>query len=99
MSDNANLTVSDNPDQSRYEVTDDSGVVSGFAAYQRRDDVVVLTHTEVDDAYEGQGVGSALARGALDDIRASDLRVQPDCQFIAGYIESHPEYADLVDER
>jgi predicted GNAT family acetyltransferase len=33
----------------------------------------------------------------LDDARARDLRVRPDCPFLAQYIDEHPEYADLVD--
>lgn len=69
---------------------------AGRAFFQLRDDAVVFTHTEVDPAFEGQGVGSALAKGALDDIRAQGKRVVPLCPFIARYIENHPEYADLV---
>ena len=57
----------------------------------------MFTHTEVFDAYEGKGVGSALARGALDDVRARGGRLVALCPFIAAYLERHPEYADLVD--
>jgi predicted GNAT family acetyltransferase len=42
-------------------------------------------------------VGSALARGALDDVRAAGGRIAPLCPFIAGYIRRHGEYADLID--
>jgi predicted GNAT family acetyltransferase len=78
-----------------YAITVD-GRHAGRALFQLRDDAVVLTHTEVDPAFEGQGVGSALAKGALDDIRAQGKRVVPLCPFIARYIQNHPEYADLV---
>ena len=96
MTERADVTVQDNPEKSRYEACDDAGVVAGFAAYTIRDGTLVFTHTEVDDAFEGRGVGSALARGALDDARERGLPVRPDCQFIRGYIEKHDEYADLV---
>jgi predicted GNAT family acetyltransferase len=43
-------------------------------------------------------VGSALAKTALDDARSRNLRVVPQCQFIAGYIARHSEYLDLVEE-
>ena len=72
------------------------GELLGTARYERREDVVVLTHTEVDPAAEGKGVGSALARAALDGARAAGLRVVPQCPFIATWIERHPDYADLV---
>lgn len=89
------VAVADNPDAGRYEVRVD-GELSGFAAYQLRADRIVFTHTEVGDAHEGQGVGSRLARGALDDARERGLVVVPLCPFIAGYIRGHEEYQDLV---
>lgn len=95
MSERAEVTVQDNPDQTRYDASTDAGLVAGFAEYVDRDGVRVFTHTEVDDDHEGQGVGSTLARGALDDTRERGLGVQADCKFIAAYIEKHPEYADL----
>lgn len=95
MSERAEVTVHENAGLSRYEASDDAGVVAGFAEYRDRDDVRVFTHTEVDDAFEGQGVGSSLVRGALDDVRQRGLALQDECAFVRGYIERHPEYADL----
>jgi predicted GNAT family acetyltransferase len=87
--------VTDNPSANRFEITVD-GQVAGFAAYQRRDGVIEFTHTEVDDAYEGQGLGSALVREALEAARRDGLRVVPSCPFVKEYIERHDEYTDLV---
>ncbi len=89
--------VRDNPDQRRYEVFSDEGKLAGFAQYVKRGPRVIFTHTEIDDAFEGHGLGSQLARGALDDAASDGLRVVPLCPFIAGYIERHPRYQDLVD--
>jgi predicted GNAT family acetyltransferase len=88
--------VTDNPSALRYEIHVDDDL-AGFAAYGRLHDVITFTHTEIDPAYEGQGLGSTLARAALDDARAKGLRVRPHCPFIRSYIGRHPEYADLVD--
>jgi predicted GNAT family acetyltransferase len=96
MSGRANVTVEDNPDKHRYEAVSESGVVAGFVSYRRRDDNLVLIHTEVDQAFEGQGVGSALARGALDNAREAGRPVEVKCPFLSDYIERHPEYQDLV---
>jgi len=89
------ISVHDVPERSRYEVTVD-GQLAGHADYRDDGDVRVFVHTEVDDAYEGHGVGSALARAALDDVRASGRSLVPRCPFIRAYIERHPDYADLV---
>ncbi len=91
----SDVEVEDNPVESRVEGRVD-GQLAGFAAYVDRDGARVFTHTEVDPAYGGQGVGGAIARGALDGARAAGLRVVPQCPFIHGWIEKHPDYADLV---
>ncbi|MGH9137286.1 MAG: GNAT family N-acetyltransferase [Acidimicrobiales bacterium] len=90
------VAITDNPDAGRFEVRVD-GDLAGSAYYGRRRDRVIFTHTEVGDAYEGRGIGSALARGALDALRARGERAVPLCPFVAGYIDRHAEYADLVD--
>ena len=89
-------TVTDNPDLSRFEAYVD-GALAGFAAYRFSGGHIVFTHTEVDDAYEGHGVGGTLARGALDQVRAAgEHDVVAMCPFIAAWIERHPDYQDLV---
>ena len=90
------ITVTDVPEAGRYEARAGDRVL-GQANYQRQGDRVVFTHTEVDPDAEGSGVGGTLVRGALDDVRAHGLRVVPRCSFVRGYIERHPDYADLVD--
>lgn len=96
MSDVNDVVVTDNPGECRYEALVD-GEPAGFAAYDLDETRIVFTHTEVDDRFEGQGVGSALARFALDAVRADGGRdVVPSCPFIKGWIDRHPAYADLV---
>jgi predicted GNAT family acetyltransferase len=90
-----NLTVADAPGRMRYEIRAD-GQLAGFAAYRRSGDNVTFTHTEVDAAYEGRGVGGALARGALDDVRRAGGTVTPMCPFIRGWVDKHPDYLGLV---
>jgi predicted GNAT family acetyltransferase len=89
------LTVVDAPAARRYEARFGEDV-AGFTEYTLDGDRIIFTHTEVDKAYEGEGIGGALARGALDDARARGLAVVPRCPFIRGWIARHPDYADLV---
>jgi uncharacterized protein len=83
-------------DRDRYEVLVD-GELAGFAQYVHRGGRYVFVHTEIDPRFGGRGLGSVLARGALDDVRAQGEPVVPLCPFIAGFIAKHPEYDDLVD--
>ena len=85
----------DAPEADRYEIRDGDRLL-GLAAYQRRGDEVVFTHTEIDPEAEGSGLGGKLVRAALDDVRAKGGRVEPRCSFVRGWIDRHPEYGDLV---
>ncbi len=84
-----------NPDESRYEIHVD-GKVAGFTRYRETPDAWEFFHTEIDDAYEGHGLGGQLARGALDDVRAHGHQVIATCPFIKGWIAKHEEYQDLL---
>jgi predicted GNAT family acetyltransferase len=98
VTDGSDVRVVDNPAAGRYEaVIGDE--VAGYAAYELRGPVIEFAHTLVEPAFEGMGVGGRLAAGALDDVRARGLVVIPRCPFIAGYIERHPAYRDLVASR
>ncbi|MDG4809121.1 GNAT family N-acetyltransferase [Micromonospora sp. WMMD1120] len=87
--------VEDNPAKRRFEILVDDAL-AGFTAYLPRGEVLVFTHTEVDRGFQGRGVGGALIRGTLDQLRARGTKVVPQCPFVAAFIDKHPEYADLV---
>ncbi|MEO3762301.1 GNAT family N-acetyltransferase [Streptomyces sp. B5E4] len=91
------VEVSDEPEAKRYEArVDGEPKVAGVAEYIRTTELIAFVHTEVDAECKGRGVGSALARTALDEARAAHLRVLATCPFFAGWISRHPEYQDLL---
>lgn len=87
-------SVIDNPARNRFELS--VGNALAVAEYRIEHGRVVLAHTEVPKELAGQGVGSRLAKGVLDAIRASGRRAALECDFMAAYVARHPEYADLV---
>ena len=91
------IVIADNPAAHRFELKT-AGAVAAQAEYELLPGTVKFTHTEVLPGHEGKGFGSKLARFALDDVRQRGLKVEPVCEFIAGYIRKHPEYLDLVAE-
>ncbi|HVZ07319.1 GNAT family N-acetyltransferase [Rhodopila sp.] len=86
--------ATDNPARNRYEMVVDG--VTAFVTYVRQGNHISLMHTEVPPALAGRGIGTALARSVLDDIRARGLRLTPACEFIAAFIKRNPAYAGLV---
>jgi predicted GNAT family acetyltransferase len=88
-------TVTDVSDRRRFEIAV-GGAVLGFAEYRRRPGVISFTHTEIDPARTGEGLGTLLVKAALDTARAEGLTVLPYCPFVQGFIDRHREYLDLV---
>jgi predicted GNAT family acetyltransferase len=89
------VEVSDSPADSQYQAwVGDS--FAGLVEYDLSGQVITFTHTEVEPAFEGEGVGGALGRYALDDARARGLGVVALCPFISSWIARHPDYRDLL---
>ncbi|MFM9939909.1 MAG: GNAT family N-acetyltransferase [Hyphomicrobiaceae bacterium] len=87
--------ITDNAASSRFEMPVEGHIA--FVTYRRGPGTIALLHAEVPAELEGRGVGSRLAKAALEVVRAEGLKVIPRCSFIAAYIQRHPEYQDLLD--
>jgi uncharacterized protein len=87
--------VVDNPRASRYELWL-GATRAGLIQYLAEPSTVLLVHTEVDPAFEGQGLGERLVAGALEDLRARGPKLVPLCPFVRAYLRRHPDQADLV---
>ena len=92
----ANYAIRDNVEKHRFEADLGDGSLS-IANYYLRDGKIVVTHTEVPPAHEGEGIGTALIRFALKEIRDRGLKLVPLCPFFADYIKKHAEEQDLLD--
>lgn len=79
----------------RYLITVD-GRDAGYADYIQGDGVRDFHHTVIDPEFRGQGLSKPLIQAALDDTRAAGDKVRPLCSAVAGFIEKHPEYRDLI---
>jgi uncharacterized protein len=88
------LDVTDNKAMHRFEAEIDGLLAK--AEYHVVGDSVVFTYTEVPAQFRGQGVGEELAAAALEMVRERGMHVVAQCKFIAGFIDRHPEYQDLV---
>lgn len=86
--------VQDNPAKQQFELIVDG--YTALAAYRLRDGIITFTHTEVPKELGGRGIGSTLAKEALNQVRERGLKVVPLCPFIKAYIDKNPEYRDLL---
>jgi uncharacterized protein len=86
--------VVNNTAKHRYELAVDGHIAA--AHYELADGVITFVHTEVPPELGGKGIGSKLVKGALDQARSDGLKVVAQCPFVRGYIDKHPDAADLV---
>jgi NAD+ kinase len=93
--DSADAVVVDSFERQRYEVLL-GGEVAGVLHYRRHGDKIELMHTEIEQTFSGRGLASRLAAAALDDARSRATPVVVACPFVIGYLDRHPEYADLL---
>ena len=89
------VVVRDAPERARYEALVGQEV-AGFTDYHRQPGLMTALHTEIEASFQGRGIGSALVREMLDDLRRRDERVFAVCPYVKGYLRRHRGYADLV---
>jgi hypothetical protein len=89
-------TVEHNDVKHRYEIVVD-GKRAGLTAYRDRGEQRVFFHTEVDEAFAGQGLASRLVQEALTDVREAGKRIVPVCPYVAKFLNKHEEFADITD--
>ncbi|MEN4012114.1 MAG: GNAT family N-acetyltransferase [Chloroflexota bacterium] len=69
---------------------------TALIAYLLEPGQITFDHTEVPPALEGRGIGSALAKAALEYARQNGLAVVPLCPFVRGYLKRHPQYHKML---
>jgi len=88
------VQVTHNEARQRFETTVDGHLC--VADYQRRGDIVWVSHTGVPEAVGGRGIAAELVRVALEWVEAQGLKVQPSCSYVAVYMRRHPETQALL---
>jgi predicted GNAT family acetyltransferase len=92
----SDLVVTDNPEAERYELRAGDEVM-GVLEYRGRGARRALTHTEIFEGHEGQGLGQQLIAAVLDDLQSQGMHVVPICPFVKRFLQQHREYQDLVE--
>lgn len=84
-------------DPDRFQILLD-GEPAGFTQFADSGTDRIFFHTVMDPAFGGRGLGGKLVSAALDRTREEGQSVVALCPFVKGYVEKHPEYADLTVE-
>jgi len=90
--------VKNNTDESRFEALTENKVIGLIDYRMTAPDIMTVYHTEVGDEYEGRGIAGEMTKSLLDFLRNNQFKIRPVCAYAKAYIQSHPEYQDLVSE-
>lgn len=71
---------------------------AGFVTFRDWDNQRIFIHTEIGSQWGGRGLGSTLLKDTLDSTMTAGKRIVPVCDFVAGYVDRHEEYATSVDK-
>lgn len=94
--DQPSIEREDNETKGRYVVRGMDGAEAEMTFTKVGEQQLIIDHTEVPDAFRGQGVGARLVARAVEDARAAGKTIIPLCPFAAAQFRRHPEWADVL---
>jgi predicted GNAT family acetyltransferase len=88
------VEITHNAGASRFECTIEGQTC--VLEYRLAGKVLTITHTGVPAALGGRGIAGQLTEAAFAHVRAQGLKVVPACSYASGWVQRHPEVADLI---
>ena len=92
----ADISIAKHQQEAHFAMTVD-GKHAGVAEYVEETGHRSFVHTEVDDAFAGQGLAPILVRHALDATREDGLRIRATCSYVRKFLAENHDWDDLVD--
>ena len=81
----------------RYVLRSPSGELDELTFTKVGEHRVIIDHTDVPDAFRGQGAGLRLVSRAVEDARAAGKTIIPLCPFANAQFRRHGEWADVLE--
>ncbi|KQT52707.1 acetyltransferase [Aureimonas sp. Leaf454] len=89
------IAFAETPSKGVYTLSEPGGAVAELAFSRAGASMIIIEHTDVPDAFRGQGVGRRLVARAVEDARAAGKTIMPLCPFARAEFGKHPEWADV----
>jgi uncharacterized protein len=86
----------DNGSKGRYFLRSPTGDEAEMTFTRVGEHLIIIDHTEVPDAFRGQGAGLRLVTRAVEDARAAGKKIIPLCPFANAQFHRHPEWSDVL---
>jgi predicted GNAT family acetyltransferase len=80
----------------RYFLRGPDGAEAEMTFSKAGEHMFIIDHTEVPEAFRGQGAGLRLVARAVEDARAAGKKIIPLCPFANAQFKRHAEWADVL---
>ena len=90
------IELEDNGSKGRYFLRAPTGEEAEMTFTRIGQHQIIIDHTEVPEAFRGQGAGVRLVTRAVEDARAAGKKIIPLCPFAAAQFRRHQEWADVL---
>lgn len=90
------IKLDENDSQGRFFVGDKDKPIALLNYFYKTDNVLVITHTEVDSSLQGQGVGKALIEAVVNFAKQNDLKIQPLCTYASAVLIKNEVYKSIL---
>jgi predicted GNAT family acetyltransferase len=90
------IELEDNGSKGRYFLRAPTGEEAEMTFTRIGEHQIIIDHTEVPEAFRGQGAGVRLVTRAVEDARAAGKKIIPLCPFAAAQFRRHQEWADVL---
>ena len=90
------IELEDNGSKGRYFLRAPTGEEAEMTFTRIGEHQIIIDHTEVPEAFRGQGVGARLVAHAVEQARSAGRKIIPLCPFAAAQFSRHPEWADVL---
>jgi len=57
---------------------------------------IIIDHTEVNEGYEGKGLGKQLVKAGVEYARTRHIKILPLCPFAKKIFDLTPDFADVL---
>lgn len=91
-----NIQHKDGKHHSMFYIEDDGDTVAEIVYASGGEGIIVIEHTEVDEALQGHNIGFELVHKVVDYARGHGLKISPVCPFAKAVFDKRADFRDVL---
>lgn len=92
---NKEIKQKEDDNKGMFYIEDENGIIAELTYTRQENGILTIDHTEVDEKYEGKGVGAKLVEHTVDFARKEEIMIDPLCAYAAAQFKRNESYSDV----